>query len=594
MTMSAVKNSKEYWKKVSLNLNAMNHHNGPATIFGTISPAEYDWDELYIFLKQRCTDVPGVEEMTLTQLMDLEPLFVSYYFEQKFQSVWKKIITSTFGPFGKVRAFFWRREYQCRGAPHIHYKLWILGAPVYGVDPNHEVIAFIESILTCRIPDQETEPELFKYVMKYQFHKCTDSCIRVKNRKGIFSKYCRYKYPREVNEKTTLNSVDQCIRAKKNGLGNHKIYNLKRSSDEIFINDYNPILLLAWKGNVDIQYIGEQSMALDRYITTYITKAEKNATKKLWEDCNKAKHLRSKLKSFAVHNFKSREAGVYEVCDKLLGISMHEFSSQVTWVNTYPKDRRRKSIKPFEEINKMGLNDKDIYFHNMPEDYYPNRPDELEDMSLFNFMSWYDYKTKQCTKQHKDCHILKNKFGYIHKRSSAKVLKTPHIKVINPETSELFFHNILYLFRPWRNENELCSENSYHEHFNKVSNDQAFHFDDFNYRKYDYDLKRTNAANDKVQAILQEPNEIEPDNPEHIVEQHVSNSEALGVFDYPYKKVTQAELMTDVAALNVEQKDVFYKVTETIDHQTMHKLNQCQCNECPRPLRLFCSGVAGM
>ena len=117
----------------------------------------------------------------------------------------EKVILETFGPLGRVKAFFWRREYQCRGAPHIHFKLWIEGAPIYGKDSDEDVIKFIESIITCRLPDKETEPELYKLVTKYQMHNCTDSCIRLKNRRGRFVKTCRYNYPRCVVTKTTLN-----------------------------------------------------------------------------------------------------------------------------------------------------------------------------------------------------------------------------------------------------------------------------------------------------------------------------------------------------------------------------------------------------
>jgi hypothetical protein len=54
-----------------------------------------------------------------------------------------------------------------------------------------------------------------------------------------------------------------------------KLYNIKRSVEERYINDYNPILLLIWKANMDIQYIHEKSLVLNRYITCYVTKSEK-------------------------------------------------------------------------------------------------------------------------------------------------------------------------------------------------------------------------------------------------------------------------------------------------------------------------------
>ena len=51
---------------------------------------------------------------------------------------------------------------------------------------------------------------------------------------------------------------------------------------ELFINDYNPTILLIWAANIDILL----SMILNRYITTYVTKAEKNVSKANWNEVN--------------------------------------------------------------------------------------------------------------------------------------------------------------------------------------------------------------------------------------------------------------------------------------------------------------------
>jgi hypothetical protein len=40
---------------------------------------------------------------------------------------------------------------------------------------------------------------------------------------------------------------------------------------------------MVWAANKDIQYIGESRMVLNRYITTYVTKAEKNASEAIWK-----------------------------------------------------------------------------------------------------------------------------------------------------------------------------------------------------------------------------------------------------------------------------------------------------------------------
>ena len=112
-----------------------------------------------------------------------------------------------------------------------------------------------------------------------------------------------------------------------------KLYNLKRSVAEMYINDYNPVLLLIWKGNMDLQYIHDKSLILNRYITSYVTKSEKLASQALWEEINQNKSLRSSLKSFALKSLKNRQIGAYEIADKLLGYSLFEKSVSIKYLS---------------------------------------------------------------------------------------------------------------------------------------------------------------------------------------------------------------------------------------------------------------------
>jgi hypothetical protein len=45
---------------------------------------------------------------------------------------------------------------------------------------------------------------------------------------------------------------------------NKKMYNLRRSHNEMYINDYNPAILLIWQSNMDIQFINDPSGILNR------------------------------------------------------------------------------------------------------------------------------------------------------------------------------------------------------------------------------------------------------------------------------------------------------------------------------------------
>ncbi len=97
-------------------------------------------------------------------------------------------------------------------------KFWVENAPVYGVNSNEEVIKFIDSYITCSIPDEKLNPDLYDLVMRYQRHKCTKSCqFTVKLKKNKFITKCRYGFPRSVCSETTLNTLEETIKSRGRG-----------------------------------------------------------------------------------------------------------------------------------------------------------------------------------------------------------------------------------------------------------------------------------------------------------------------------------------------------------------------------------------
>ena len=101
-------------------------------------------------------------------------------------------------------------------------------------------------------------------------------------------------------------------------LSHRKMYKLPRSPEEIRIN-YNPLLLLLWKANMDLQFVGESTLAIAHYVTGYVTKAEKSNMQELWQEVSSHNSVYSKLWSFGVRSLRSRECGLYEASDLLLG-----------------------------------------------------------------------------------------------------------------------------------------------------------------------------------------------------------------------------------------------------------------------------------
>ena len=152
------------------------------------------------------------------------------------------------------------------------------------------------------------------------------------------------------------------------------------------INDYNPILLLLWKANLDIQFISENSLALAHYVTGYVTKAEKSHMHELWDDISTKETLYSKLWSFGVRSLRSRECGLYEASDILLSDHLCEKSQTVQWIAAEQPHKRKRRLRNHNLLKDLLNSDPDsvnIFNTNLIDDFYPTRPAELEDVCFF-------------------------------------------------------------------------------------------------------------------------------------------------------------------------------------------------------------------
>ena len=216
-----------------------------------------------------------------------------------------------------------RREYQGRGLQHFHLQVWVEDAPLIDerTTDEDEVCTFISKYATCEIPDPTLCPTLYERVMRFQQHKCNDYCLRSKKVKTGFRKACRFGFPRPQREKMHLRSVVEAVAGRKCLKANSHLYDLPRKSNAVRINDYNPAILLAWQGNMDIQYIGENSAILNWYCTKYSTKAEKSHSVQVFDNITSTKSLASRLWNVALRSISHRECGALEAADTLLGIS---------------------------------------------------------------------------------------------------------------------------------------------------------------------------------------------------------------------------------------------------------------------------------
>ena len=90
---------------------------------------------------------------------------------------------------------------------------------------------------------------------------------------------------------------------------------------------------------MDIQFIAESSLALAHYVMAYVTKAERSNMQEIWQEVGANKSIYSRLWSFGIRSLRSRECGLYEASDLLLGNHLYEKSVVTKWIDARGRTR---------------------------------------------------------------------------------------------------------------------------------------------------------------------------------------------------------------------------------------------------------------
>ncbi|XP_066599998.1 uncharacterized protein [Prorops nasuta] len=254
-----LRNTPQCWIRPRCMLKCMIYNYGPATWFLTLSPSEWLWSDMIEYLRE--INSPKSKTMSINELIASDPVSVSRFIKNKFQAI-NDFITSPDNPIEEVSHYFIRREYQGRGTQHFHKLIWIKDAPIIDVSSNEDVAAFI----------------------------LKDVAVSMGRRKKLKIK--------------------------------NRLYDLPRSQEEININDYNPAILCALEGNMNIQFVGEISTLLTWYTTKYVSNSEKSNITGTLDVINSTKSIRSDLWNVGMRMLNNRESGALEAAEYLLGIPL--------------------------------------------------------------------------------------------------------------------------------------------------------------------------------------------------------------------------------------------------------------------------------
>lgn len=572
-----LRNSSAFWNKPRNDINCMVRNYGPATWFLTFSPSEYDWEDLGKYLREINGD-KAKKGMSISALVAMDPISTSRFIDNKFKAM-LKFITMPNGPLGHVEHYAWRREYQSRGLQHFHLMLWVKDAPILGKSTDEEVSLFIRKFVTCHIPDSTNFPVLHLRVKKYQQHYHNSYCQRTKkNKQGKFLKVCRFGFSRPISSTFVMRNVATSIHGRRKLKLKSRLYDLHRTAEEIDINDYNPAIMMAWQGNMDIQFIGEKSSALSYYITKYTTKAEKSFSGEGFSDISASKPLFTKLFLMGQRLLSNRECGSLEAADTLLQISLFgtDIDTTIKWLDI--RMERNRKLKNWKDIQTMTDDRQDIFPPSLIDNHYPNRPEELEDMCLFDFAknyeivntkpqsgTWYPYGEKFLKLRKKPCLI--NHYNYNMQKNK-----------------EQYFYSLILLFKPFRTESSLLGTfKTYTEAFESYKDTLI---DALQYHERLEELQRARDYLHEEIKELEKADEEDGDS-QNIVRCDPIDDNAHDVQAcMNLNDATPESVNVTIASLNIDQLRIFNNIREVLTERRNNVENSSI-------LRRFISGVGG-
>ena len=555
-----------------------------------------------------------------SELIQKDPVTCARNFKRMVQLFIHEFIKSSCQPIGEVVDFFYRVEFQQRGSPHIHGLFWIKNAPEYGRDCDGDVIKFVDSYISCK-SDSDDLSEL----VNLQRHKHSKTC----KKKG--RAICRFNFPLPPMPRTVileplsesdldenvadllkealgrirwlLNSINadetmtfaeflekldlteqQYIKAIRLTL-KHSTLLLKRSPCEIRINCYNPHLLKAWRANMDIQFVLDP-YACAVYILSYITKGQRGMSKLLCKACEEAKESNKNVVGKVRHigtkflnavEISAQEA-VYLVLQMPLRRSSREFhlADFVAWYNSKSESNEQRHLKTSAPC---------------ADDYLPESiiDDNLDD-------DVYDLEQTSENDQYE----MKGGITLV-KRQKPRIIRS--VRFNKNKDPENYYREQIMLYTAL---SDLLKDfQTYQDRFEVVK-------DEIKQNRKQYE-NHTDVLNQAVQDIeSEESGNIVAPNAQYRDEQDKEIgsklSELFGCFDpgkdkqhaeydlindigiYPrtnddeelvVKRLKDADFRKLVQSLNVEQKEFFY-----------HVLNSVKTDKLP--LRLFLSGGAGV
>ena len=533
-----LRNSPAYLDTRKKDIFAMIRQLSLPTWFMSLSAADTRWTDLLKMLAKLNDGIYYSEKelenlswQEKTKLVQKDPVTCSRYFDHRVQEFLNTVLKSSCEPIGKLLDYFYRVEFQQRGSPHIHMRVWIENAPTLETNSEREIVQFVDKYLTCNTDNEKTAN-----LVGLQSHKHSRTC----RKKG--KPICRFGFPlpplprtmllypleedvdkykkkntellkamneykdnvdmtfEEFLENFAKMDFDEYIKCIRSSLKAPKVF-LKRKTKDMRINLFNEGILCAWKANLDIQIVLEP-YGCASYIVGYISKSQRGMSAQLDAAAKEARKGNLDLKKQVRHigNVFSNcvEVSAQEAVYLDLQIPLTKCTRDIVFVNTSVPEERIFLLKPKAALDELPAESTDIESDNVIQ-RYSKRPKQLSKFCLADYVSKVDIiypKGNKVPEKVNDKNdddqgdssssnesedsldddnsqgsdlLYKTKNGIKYKkRKVPRIIR--YVKYNKKKDPENYFREQLMLFVPWRNEQKdlLGSFDTYEAHYNSV------------------------------------------------------------------------------------------------------------------------------
>lgn len=350
--------SKSFFFVAQQELLAMSAALGKPKYFVTFTTND-NWPEIQSLLMdghgpgRYCKDCPHTDQR---KPATGNPTYCSIAFHLRFLEWIKVVVQDPNGELGHVIYYWFRREYQQRGAVHIHGVLWICpGCEKCNKkkrEPNENPIR-AEMPRSNRPEDQDFIKELRELVETFQVHHCVPEKCKMDGKKVL--KSCRLGYPQPLVNQTRIDNT-----------GLRKLYRRTKEEDR-WIIPFCISMLLIVRACCNIQEITEQGF--EQYLTKYICKHEKSAR------IPHGVHLGNKA-SVTERYFRLRILGIIEAIDILLQFALIKSNVEIIYLDIPTNSDSIYKVLKRKEHLKEGKPE-DVFYQTKFEKYL-HRPKELK------------------------------------------------------------------------------------------------------------------------------------------------------------------------------------------------------------------------